>query len=47
MKQPANNRQGYENASVHITDGFRHAQYLLAQGSGDDNVHFEVRPAAE
>lgn len=42
MKLPATNKAGYDNASVHITDGFRNTHYLLAQGSGDDNVHFEV-----
>ncbi|PWN38808.1 hypothetical protein IE81DRAFT_354572, partial [Ceraceosorus guamensis] len=41
MKMPSQNRAGYANSSVMISDGFRHARYLLAQGSGDDNVHFE------
>lgn len=40
MKTPKLNAGGYRNSSVHITDGFRHSHYLLAQGSGDDNVHF-------
>ena len=41
MKTPHLNKGGYENSSIHITDGFRNSQYLLAQGSGDDNVHFQ------
>lgn len=41
MKTPQLNPGGYRNASVHNTTGFGHANYLLAHGSGDDNVHFE------
>lgn len=43
MKSPAadDNRVGYDNSSVHISDGFRNARLLLAHGTGDDNVHFE------
>ena len=41
MKTPSLNSDGYDEASVHVTDGFRHSHFLLAQGSGDDNVHFE------
>ena len=41
MKTPHLNKYGYENSSIHITDGFRNSQFLLAQGSGDDNVHFQ------
>ncbi|KAK0550946.1 Dipeptidyl peptidase 4 [Tilletia horrida] len=39
MKTPGLNAQGYESAAVHIGDGFRHADYFLASGSADDNVH--------
>lgn len=41
MKTPHINKGGYENSSIHITDGFRNTPYLLAQGSADDNVHFQ------
>lgn len=37
----ASGHERYENSSVHVTDGFRRAHFLLAQGSGDDNVHFQ------
>ncbi|CAE6526034.1 unnamed protein product [Rhizoctonia solani] len=40
MGLPDNNPEGYVNASITKIDGFRHANYLLAHGSGDDNVHF-------
>ncbi|KAF8677639.1 Dipeptidyl aminopeptidase [Rhizoctonia solani] len=40
MGLPDNNPEGYVNASITKVDGFRHANYLLAHGSGDDNVHF-------
>lgn len=43
MKDPTTSvgQERYANSSVHVTDGFRHSHYLLAQGSGDDNVHFQ------
>ncbi|UZJ54602.1 hypothetical protein CBS101457_003922 [Exobasidium rhododendri] len=41
MKTPQLNKYGYENSSIHITPGFHNTQFLLAQGSGDDNVHFQ------
>ncbi|CAE6405098.1 unnamed protein product [Rhizoctonia solani] len=40
MGLPDNNPEGYVNASISKIDGFRHANFLLAHGSGDDNVHF-------
>ncbi|KAG8733815.1 hypothetical protein FRC11_001977 [Ceratobasidium sp. 423] len=40
MGLPDNNQEGYVNASISKIDGFRHANFLLAHGSGDDNVHF-------
>ncbi|KAI0765616.1 dipeptidyl aminopeptidase [Trametes elegans] len=40
MNLPAANPDGYVTASVSNVTGFRHADYLLAHGSGDDNVHF-------
>lgn len=41
MKSPQANKKGYENAAVHVTHGFQNSSFLLAQGSGDDNVHFQ------
>ncbi|GAA5989679.1 hypothetical protein JCM5350_001661 [Sporobolomyces pararoseus] len=41
MSTPQLNRVGYENSSVHEMDGFNHAHYALAHGSGDDNVHYQ------
>ena len=40
MSTPALNPTGYDNASISNVTGFRNANYLLAHGSGDDNVHF-------
>ncbi|KAF9511355.1 hypothetical protein BS47DRAFT_1330979 [Hydnum rufescens UP504] len=40
MRTPQDNAAGYLNASVTNVEGFKHAQFLLAHGSGDDNVHF-------
>ncbi|KAG8722707.1 hypothetical protein FRC08_012586 [Ceratobasidium sp. 394] len=40
MGLPDKNPGGYVNASVARVEGFRHASFLLAHGSGDDNVHF-------
>ncbi|BGP31575.1 Dipeptidyl peptidase 4 [Rhodotorula toruloides] len=41
MYTPAHNPVGYMNSSVHEMDGFKHAHFALAHGSGDDNVHFQ------
>ncbi|KWU42198.1 hypothetical protein RHOSPDRAFT_21578 [Rhodotorula sp. JG-1b] len=41
MGSPEQNVGGYRNSSVHEMDGFRHADFALAHGSGDDNVHFQ------
>ncbi|PWN51773.1 hypothetical protein IE53DRAFT_385868 [Violaceomyces palustris] len=41
MKDVRTNWQGYSNASVHVTSGFSRTELMLAQGTGDDNVHFE------
>ncbi|GEM07683.1 dipeptidyl aminopeptidase [Rhodotorula toruloides] len=41
MFTPAHNPVGYTNSSVHKMDGFKHAHFALAHGSGDDNVHFQ------
>ncbi|KAL7337004.1 dipeptidyl aminopeptidase [Rhodotorula toruloides] len=41
MFTPAHNPVGYANSSVHEMDGFKHAHFALAHGSGDDNVHFQ------
>lgn len=34
------NKAGYSKSAIHNMEGFRHADYLLLHGSGDDNVHF-------
>ncbi|KDQ19524.1 hypothetical protein BOTBODRAFT_153437 [Botryobasidium botryosum FD-172 SS1] len=40
MGLPQQNPDGYLNASITNVAGFANANYLLAHGSGDDNVHF-------
>ncbi|KAF8840395.1 hypothetical protein BDN67DRAFT_951704 [Paxillus ammoniavirescens] len=40
MGLPNDNPDGYINASISHVDGFKNVDYLLAHGSGDDNVHF-------
>lgn len=40
MGLPASNSLGYINASVSNVTAFRHVDYLLAHGSGDDNGEF-------
>jgi dipeptidyl aminopeptidase len=40
MNLPALNPGGYVNASISNVTGFGKVDYLLAHGSGDDNVHF-------
>ena len=40
MNVPALNAGGYVNASISDVSGFRDVDYLLAHGSGDDNVHY-------
>ena len=35
------NRDGYLTASITNVTGFSDIDFLLAQGSGDDNVHFQ------
>jgi dipeptidyl aminopeptidase len=40
MNLPALNPSGYINASISNVTGFRNVDFLLAHGSGDDNVHF-------
>jgi dipeptidyl aminopeptidase len=40
MDLPDNNPGGYINASISHVEGFKNIDYLLAHGSGDDNVHF-------
>lgn len=40
MNLPQKNPGGYINASVTDVTGFRNIDFLLAHGSGDDNVHF-------
>lgn len=40
MNLPSLNAGGYVNASISNVTGFHHIDYLLAHGSGDDNVHY-------
>ncbi len=40
MNLPSANPGGYVNASISNVTGFHHVDFLLAHGSGDDNVHF-------
>ncbi|KAH9832495.1 dipeptidyl aminopeptidase [Rhodofomes roseus] len=40
MDLPNVNPQGYITASISNVTGFHNADFLLAHGSGDDNVHF-------
>jgi dipeptidyl aminopeptidase B len=37
MGLPQNNPDGYVNASISNVEGFKHVDFLLAHGSGDDN----------
>lgn len=37
MGLPANNPDGYVNASISNVEGFKKVDFLLAHGSGDDN----------
>lgn len=40
MNLPDVNPGGYINASITNVTGFKNINYLLAHGSGDDNVHY-------
>jgi len=40
MNLPVNNAGGYVNASISNVTAFHGMNYLLAHGSGDDNVHY-------
>jgi len=40
MNLPQVNPGGYINASISNVTGFHNVDYLLAHGSGDDNVHY-------
>lgn len=40
MNVPELNPGGYVNASISNVTGFHNVDYLLAHGSGDDNVHY-------
>ena len=40
MNLPSLNPGGYVNASISNVTGFDNIDFLLAHGSGDDNVHF-------
>jgi dipeptidyl aminopeptidase len=40
MNLPSLNAGGYVNASISDVAGFKDVDFLLAHGSGDDNVHY-------
>lgn len=40
MNLPQLNPGGYINASISNVTGFNSVEFLLAHGSGDDNVHY-------
>lgn len=40
MSTPEDNPIGYHDAAINNVTSFNHADYLLAHGSGDDNVHY-------
>lgn len=40
MGMPQTNQGGYLNASIANVTAFHTTDYLLAHGSGDDNVHY-------
>ncbi|KAH8081110.1 dipeptidyl-peptidase [Filobasidium floriforme] len=40
MSTPEENELGYVNSAVNNVTAFEHADFLLAHGSGDDNVHY-------
>lgn len=40
MNLPSLNPGGYVNASISNVTGFKDVNFLLADGSGDDNVHY-------
>lgn len=40
MNVPSVNPSGYVTASISNVTGFHNVDFLLAHGSGDDNVHF-------
>ena len=40
MNLPSQNPGGYINASISDVTGFHNIDFLLAHGSGDDNVHY-------
>lgn len=42
MRKPQENPEGYETASIHDLSNFKNVtRFLIAHGSGDDNVHFQ------
>lgn len=43
MGLPQSNPDGYVNASISNVEGFHHADFLLAHGSGDDNGQLHSR----
>jgi dipeptidyl aminopeptidase len=40
MSTPEENEMGYVGSAVNNVTAFNHADFLLAHGSGDDNVHY-------
>jgi dipeptidyl aminopeptidase len=41
MKTPQLNPKGYQKSAVNDVTGFKKLNYLLVQGTADDNVHFQ------
>lgn len=41
MNTPQLNTEGYQSSAVNNVTAFSHAEFLLAHGSGDDNVNFQ------
>jgi dipeptidyl aminopeptidase len=41
MNTPDVNEIGYMTSAVNNVSAFEHADFLLAHGSGDDNVNFQ------
>lgn len=41
MKTPEINSEGYAKSAITDMEGFKNVDFLLAHGTGDDNVHFQ------
>lgn len=40
MSLPSDNPEGYASSAINNVTAFNHVDFLLAHGSGDDNVHY-------